>query len=517
MRLTAGAALLLLIALHFWSVWTLIGRSPFLDETEALQAGIRMARGERIYRDFAEHHPPLVFALLSTFAPRDGGVRTVQTYIIRARILFALFGCVAIASAATLIWSAARWVSALILFISLLLQSPNLWLRAFVDVRADPPSLALWMLGAALVLLPGDVRKNAPILPGLGLGLIAQSCLWNPKWPIASAVIGIVFLLRLADTWRHSRRVAIAAVAVAVSVTLCGLAVISIVADWRSVIGNVFGFTRALVDWSNRLQQMHIAITGPAPVPWQYCPPLFHPRYVISAAVVVTFAALRVPDARGHRRVIATLAALVAATFIEICFLYPHPAPWVQYYILWSIAGAAMIALLPQAVVDLVTQTRPNVARAIAFVPIVIAALAMLSAANVIPLKSRDRDPYWLSFEYLDRHLERSDRIWTDLQRYPIGAHDANYYWFGFDRIVPAALQYAKTVQGSRILPPIGEEDLPPCRLMRGLEPNLRYIAGPELYKRLPIVAACFARLRAAGVVVPTPVPSVYEVVRKAR
>jgi hypothetical protein len=56
-RLTAGVALALLIALHFWTVWTLVGRAPFLDEVEALQAGIRMARGERIYRDFAEHHP----------------------------------------------------------------------------------------------------------------------------------------------------------------------------------------------------------------------------------------------------------------------------------------------------------------------------------------------------------------------------------------------------------------------------------------------------------------------------
>src|SRR5260370_37120269 len=108
MRLMAGAALLLLIALHFWSVWTLIGRSPFLDETEALQAGIRLARGERIYHDFAEHHPPLVFALLSTFAPRDSGVSAGHSYVSRARVVCGLFVCFPIASSALLIWSAAR-------------------------------------------------------------------------------------------------------------------------------------------------------------------------------------------------------------------------------------------------------------------------------------------------------------------------------------------------------------------------------------------------------------------------
>ena len=41
----------------------------------------------------------------------------------------------------------------------------------------------------------------------------------------------------------------------------------------------------------------------------------------------------------------------------------------------------------------------------------------------------------------------------------PIGARDASYYWFGFDSVVPAALQYAKTPEGSKLLPPIREED----------------------------------------------------------
>jgi hypothetical protein len=509
---TGGAALALLILLHVWSVWALIARPPFLDETESLQAGAKMSRGERLYKDFAEHHPPFVFALLSSLTHNEGSIRS---YIVRARVLFAFFGCIAIAAAATMVWRVSRRVSAVVIFIALLLKDPNLWLRAFADVRADPPSLAFWWLGALLILWPHLDGKRAPILSGLGLGLIAYSSLWNPKWPIASAVIGIVFLIQLVHAWRHRRADAIASAAVAAIVTISGSAMIFFFADWRTLAGHVLGFTRALVAWSNHLQEMHIALTGPPPVPWLYCPPLFRPVYVIAATVVVVVAAQWIPRAFPERRLLATLIALVPATLLEIRFLYPYPAPWVQYYILWGMAGAAMIALVPQALVALISRGRPRLAAAAASVPIVFAVLAMLAATNLIPLKSAGQDSYWLSFEYFERHLKPSDQIWIDLYRYPIGGRDASYYWFGFDSVVPVALQFAKTPQGSKLLPSIREEDLPPCRLERGLEPHLRYIAGETRYTRLPIVAACFARLRAAGAVVPTPVPSVYEVVRQ--
>jgi hypothetical protein len=449
--------------------------------------------------------------LLSSLRHNEDSIRS---YIIRARVLFAFFGCVAIAAAATIVWRVSRRVSVVVLFMALLLKDPNLWLRAFADVRADPPSLALWWLGLLLILLPRPDGKRAPILSGLGLGLIAYSCLWNPKWPIASAAVGIVFLTQLVKTWRHRRADAIAGAAVAVIVTISGFATIFFFADWRMLAGHVLGFTRALVQWSNHLQEMHVALTGPPPVPWLYCPPLFRPVYVIGATVVVVAAALWIPPTRPERRLF-TLVALVPATLLEIRFLYPYPAPWVQYYILWGMAGAVMIALVPHALVAFISRARPRLAAAASSVPIAFAVLAMLAATNLIPLKSAGQDSYWLSFAYFERHLKPTDRIWIDLYRYPVGARDANYYWFGFDSVVPVALQYAKTPQGSRILPPIREEDLPPCRLERGLEPNLRYVADETRYKRLPVVAACFARLRAARAVVPTPVPSVYEVVRR--
>jgi hypothetical protein len=65
-------------------------------------------------------------------------------------------------------------------------------------------------------------------------------------------------------------------------------------------------------------------------------------------------------------------------------------------------------------------------------------------------------------------------------------------------------------------LPALREEDLPPCRLERGLEPNLRFIAARLHYERLPTVERCFDRLLAGGRIAPTPFADVYAVVRSA-
>ena len=473
-RLTAGAALALLIALHVGSLAALIARPPFLDEVESLQAGVRVARGERIYIDFAEHHPPFLFATLARLGPGDGA-KSIRNYVIRARIVFAIFGTMAIAAAAAIVWRAAKSVWALVIFIALLFNDPSLWLRAFADVHAEPVALALWWGGLALMLL-----ASSSIARGVGLGLVAHASMWNPKWPVASLAVGIAFLLS-----ERKRRDAIIA---AIAVTTAGIGLMAMFADLRVMWGNVFGLTRAMVQWSDRLQAMHLSVTGPAPVPWAWCPTVFLPRFVIPATLVVLVALLRLPN-----RLISVLVALVAATLIEIRFLYPYPTPWVQYYILYAMVASSMFALVPQAIATLFLRAK---ATAIA---IPVAILAMIPAINIIPLKSAG-DSYWQSFAYLHRNLQPADRIWIDLARHPIGAYDAHYYWFGFDSLVPVALQYA----------PMSEHDLPPCRLERGLEPNLKFLSAD--YRRLPIVAGCFERLRVAGVVAPSPVPGVYVV-----
>jgi len=503
-QVTAGVALAFVISLHVWSAAALIARAPFLDEVESLQAGAKMARGERPYKDFAEHHPPFVFALLATFAPTKP-TDDIRAYVVHARILFAIFGGIALAAASAMVWMASKRVDAVILFLALLLIDPSLWLRAFADVHAEAPALALWWLGAALMVISIANERVSAIFSGLGIGLIANACLWNPKWPVTSGVMGMVFLSRIVLHWRRRRADAITAAGIALAAVGVGVALLAALADFRDVAGHVFGLSLALARWSKGLQAMHINVTGAGPIiPWVYCPPLFRPRYILPAAALIAVALFGVPRAVHNRAVTAILLALIGTTLIEIRFFYPYPMPWVQYYILWSMAGAAILALLPQPIVAFLSLVGSTARRASALIPIVAIVVAVLAAVMMIPRSSAQPDPYWRSVAYLRSRLSASDRVWIELARYPIGAKDANYYWFGFDTFVPVALQYART--------PIGEEDLPPCRLERGLEPNLRFVAAAAQYRRLPVAAGCFERLRMRGVVLPTPVPNVYTV-----
>src|SRR5207237_7740111 len=135
--------------------------------------------------------------------------------------------------------------------------------------------------------------------------------------PEARFVVGIAYLL-------SERKLRVAIIA-AIAVTAAGIGLMAMFADLRVMWGNVFGLTRAMVLWSDRLQAMHLSVTGPAPVPWAWCPTVFLPRFVIPATLVV-LVALRLPN-----RLISVLVALIAATLIEIRFLYPYPTSWLQY------------------------------------------------------------------------------------------------------------------------------------------------------------------------------------------
>jgi hypothetical protein len=512
-RSAIALALLFLLAVHAGVIVALISRPLQLDESEQLQGSILLARGERIYKDFAEHHSPLFAEVLSTFAPTDSPAAPIDLYVIRARALAALFGTIAIAAAACIVWKASGHAYSAIIFVALLLSNSWLWTRSFTEVRAEPPSLALWWAGAALVLLPkGDDRRSAA-LRGLGVGLALQACLWNPKWPVASLVVGIFFLEGLARQWRISRRNVAIAITTAVAVGASGFGLIALVTDLRSYIGNTFGMTAALVQWSRAFQAAHPS--QPA-IPWENCPSQFWLPNVIAASALVAFGVWRKRDSVRNVRLVWFLLAIAAAALIEIRFVYPYPALWIQYYILWCIVGSAIFALVPQVCLALLDRLLPQ--RAI-MTNVVVATLtlsALLAATSVIPIRFDVPDPTTLSNGYLRARLGPNDTVWMDMTRFPLGARTASYYWFGFHDVVPAALQYAQTAQGSKFLPPLRAEDLPPCRLERGLEPNLRFIASPKHYDRLPVVEECVRRLQARGLVVPSPFADVYSVVRSA-
>src|SRR5262249_8556957 len=149
---------------------------------------------------------PFVFAMLSKLA---GPTPDVRAALIRGRLLFAFFGAVVGGVMALLLWRVSRRFDVLAVAVLLSMSGPDVWLRTFADVRGEPFALALWLAGAASVVL---ARRAA--IRGCGIGLVALACLVNPKWPAASTVIGIVFVAGLLRDDGRRRVAALAAAAI---------------------------------------------------------------------------------------------------------------------------------------------------------------------------------------------------------------------------------------------------------------------------------------------------------------
>ena len=485
-------------------------RAPHFDEAEALQGGYMMRQGLRIYRDFAEHHPPFLQGMLAAFAPGEERASNdeIRKYVLRARAVVGLFGCIALVAGAAFVRSTSGRGAAAILFGAILLANPALWIKAFADVRAEPASLAFFWLGTVLVVIPRGEWK-ASILHGFGLALLVTANFWNPKWPLGSMVVGLFYVQSLFRDGPHRIQRAVVSLVVAG----CGSAVTIFwllkLTDFGSLFAHTFELSRALFAWSAQVQLREVAqgtASGIRAIPFLYCPPMLRPMLLIPAALLVVAVAMLRPNAFHNRRGVALVLLVAAASLVEIRFLYPYPALWVQYYAQWAMAGVAILALLSSALVSLLPTDNQR-----RTVWVLVVALALVGSLNII--SPRSVDSYWGSSALMRKALGANGTIWMDMTRRPIGTREANHYWFGLRDFIPAALQFAKTPRGAAILPPLTESDLPPCRLERGLEPHLRFLPGESSYRQLPIVAQCFSRLRARGVVARSPTPDIYMVI----
>jgi hypothetical protein len=485
-RVAAALALAALVVLHLVGLVRLANRNSLdVDESEYLQAGLRMARGDRIYVDFAEHHSPILFQVLSRFAHGDLGA-----YVRRARVFSSVCGVIALAAAALLVWRATRRLYAPAILIGGLTAGPLILGRAGAFVRPEPPALALFLLGA--LLIAGASRRVAA--GALGVGLIALSFFLSPKWPLSSLALGVAFVIGAAP----ARRLALAAAAVA-----CAFLLLAVSTDLRAYFDFVFVFNRELFRWA-LLHRTEDLARG-----FFHCPTILRPQFVVPAGALVAFVAVRFRDAFADVRVVWGSLLLLATSLIEIRFVYPYPLLGQQYFILWALAASAIFAFVPQAVVALVPMGVRPAARSVA---VVFTSIAVLQGIMGIPYAG-GADPVSIADARLAAALRPGDTVFLGSLRHPLGVHDASYYWFGFHDVVPAALAFAKTPRGRAILPPIREEDLPPCRLERGLEPHLRFVGG-EVTAAMPILEGCIQRLRTRGILVPTNVYLVYRVRR---
>ena len=482
MRRVAGALLVLVLALHVVAVVQRADREPVPDEKEYLHAAWLMSKGERLYASFFEHHPPFLFGALELVATDD-----VPRFFVRARLFSGFFSVIALCALAAIVWRVQP--SAAPLAIAFLLASLPLWMIGLAAARAEPFALAFFWTGVALVFLPRGSERFVSIAGGAGAACIAIAALWNPKWPLSSLAIAAFWMARMPRRFLST--------AVAAAVTLAALLVLRAFATFDQLWFFVVDFNRANYPSVGRIREHwgeQSALT--------FMPLLLRPLAVAAALVLAGVAMKRLRE----KSIVLALMLLVCASALELRFFFPYPVLWHQYFLMWSFAGAALIALIPAALEALVPGRR-------AIAAIAFAALAVVVLANLIalaPLGAHGDDgPYWTHQRWLAQRLQPGERVLLDITHHPVAVRDATYYWF---EATPVITDLRRTPRGARYLP--APEELPFCAMTTGAQARFRFVSEPRLLGASPQQQRCFQALVASGRIRRSPFSDVFELVR---
>ncbi|HXH38380.1 MAG TPA: hypothetical protein VNN08_07110 [Thermoanaerobaculia bacterium] len=503
--LTAGAAIACVILRHFLAVHA--GLEHFLDadEAEYLHAGWLMHQGLRLYRDFAENHAPFLFVILKWMTPAGGSALFPRldliTYLTRARLFASVCGFLGLSAAAVVTYRAIRSLVAPLVMLAAMAASPWLWARRLVEVCNDPPTLFLFWLGALLLLGGWRAERLRFTLAGAGMGLVCIAFLWNPKWPLESLVLGILYLSIAWRAWRQGVRSLFAAILPPFLCLGIALVCIAATAPLPDYYFFTFRFNRLLTAWiatSPYLTKLTEAAFHHGRA-YMFCPPEFRGIWPI-LAVVLSIALLSMRAVRQRLgidgKILLVLLALAVAATLEIRFIYPYPNVWTQYYLMWSFIAASLYGTTIAALVRLMPSEGIRL-----FATAAVAIVAVSAVTEAMPAGAGPGGLPMLS--YLQRKLQPGETVWMD--HHPIGVRDASYYWFATKEFIPFSVQYTARHPGLTPLPNIAERDLPVCRAERGLQPDLRFVSGPLSLDLLPEARACLQRMIAQGRAVRTP------------
>jgi len=149
-RSVAAAGAVIILVLHLAAIRVQLYRALLHDEAEHLHAAWLLTEGKQLYRDFNENHSPFLYALLKPIV-RVPDPRQMMAW---GRFLAALAGLVAAGAAAFLAWRAASDPAAPVVALACILGAGATWGRAVADIRSEPLTLALFWVGAVLVLMP---------------------------------------------------------------------------------------------------------------------------------------------------------------------------------------------------------------------------------------------------------------------------------------------------------------------------------------------------------------------------
>lgn len=464
-------------------------RVPHVDEAEYLHAGYLIDAGQRIYRDFFEHHSPLLFQTLAPLVPREIGftVYDLGAYLTRARKLIGFFGGITLVAMAWLVWRISRWPGAALVVMAPLLAANTTWLRGLVDIRNDVPGLMLFWTGAALLLTQWRTPMRTALCSGTGIGLAFAAALWNPKWPFVSLLLGGVYLFRLWQSWKAGPRVLAVAIASAAAVAAIPLAFIRSAATFTDYINFTFRYSASLFAWFAGKHQPFFD------APLKFCHPAFKGVWpILAGAIGIGFLAwprLRNRLERAQRWQLAAVLAMMVLAVLEVRFLAPYPNLWAQVFMMWCFTMAAVYATVAGLLIGLVPPRARDAAGALA--------LAAATAVCVIALAPRMKPAgvstpaYYPTMKHMLEQIEPRDTVWLGVANHPITARDAHYYWFGFNEHVAHIIEMQARGELPAFVPPVRELDLPPCRVARGLDRSVRFLSTGHDLTHLPVAQRC--------------------------
>jgi hypothetical protein len=484
-----AAAIAVILIVQALVIWRSLPRALDHDEGEHLRAAAWVASGKTLYRDFAENHTPFLYMILVPLAPSaTDGIDATRRYVVIARVLSAAAGIAAVFCIAAIAFHLTGDAMAIPIVLAALLASSWTWLRGVADVRSEPYTLLLFWAGALLVVRASAASRRAMLAAGAGIGLIAVADLWNPKWPLVSLVVLGLYAI-------HVRRAAAARLwtwiaasfAIAIALPLSAFVAALRLATPRDLFFFSFTYASAISRWYRG------AVAGTAAGGFAFCPPWLLPWCALAAAVIVILQ-------RRHRVVLL----LVIASTAEVVFLYPYPHLWPQYLVMW----ACVVALLYGVAISSI-DARPGIRISIAAV----IAIAFL-AYDWTHIKQPANERQWERMADLQRRIAPGEAAWVRPEELPTAVPAGSYYWYSFADQVPFSIAYARTSAANGFLPPLRDEDLPPCRIARGIDAMHVRLLDSRAVQNLPASRRCMEELARRGSLRPIAGTPIWEVVR---
>jgi hypothetical protein len=507
-----GAAALVVLVLHVFSVIANLQRGASFDEAEHLHASWLMSEDQEIYRDFAEDHAPFLPALLELLLPSEGSAEfpllDVPRFLTRGRVLMAVFGSLAVVAAGLVAFRVSASRVAFLVVLASLLGAERTFLNGIAYVRNDPPTLFLFWVGTFLLVKRSPTRRGAWSV-GLGLGLVGVAALWNPKWPFVTLAL-LVYVGHWLVAQRSIRQVAwtLGAAFVVVAAALFSLLHFTTAHDF---VFFTLTYNLELSSWFARSTK--VGHWFPNETAFHYCSSSFHWYWAAPAwlVAVAAFAAPRVRRTLPHAPAWALVILLAPAALLEMVLVFPWPRLWPQYYLLWSFSVAILFGCAPAALAHVLTTRLPErLSQAIRVTTSSVAAIVAVGVYVMAWQELRKPPPtsYFRDVAWIQQRLRPGETVWLQPhEAHPIAAFDASYYWYAFVDLVPFSLEYRKTHAHNQ-LPKLEAADLPPCRVAARVDRKLRFLSEEAGELARP----CLERLRREGRLRETPVRGVLAV-----